>query len=153
MGELVLGPLLRYVDESSASVWVETSGPADVRVLAGDHSAEATTFEVHGHHYALVCLDGLRPGTRSSSTVELDGATVWPEPDSGLPDPMIVTLRPGKPLRMAFGSCRTAVGNDARGVRSHGIDALRAYALRMGGVSDAFRDDDPDRGDRVRWPD
>jgi PhoD-like phosphatase len=153
MGDLVLGPLLRYVDESSASVWVETSAAAHVRVLADDHAAGGSTFQVHGHHYALVCLDGLPPGTRTPYTVEVDGASVWPEPDSDLPDPMIVTLEREKPLRMAFGSCRTSVSNDARGVRSHGIDALRAYALRMGGLTDAARDDDPDPGDRVRWPD
>jgi len=153
MGDLVLGPLLRYVDESSASVWVETSGAAHVRVLAGDHAAEAGTFQVHGHHYALVCLDGLPPGTRTPYTVEVDGGSVWPERDSDLPHPLIVTLEPEKPLRMAFGSCRTSVSHDARGVRSHGIDALRAYALRMGGLTDASRDDDPDPGDRVHWPD
>jgi PhoD-like phosphatase len=153
MSALVLGPLLRYVDESSATVWVETSGTARVGVIAGDHVAEAGTFEVHEHHYALVCLDGLPPGTRTPYTVVVDGDTVWPEPGSELPHPVIATLQPGKPLRMAFGSCRTSVAHDAKGNRSHGIDALRAYALRMAGLTDASRDDDPDPGDRVRWPD
>jgi hypothetical protein len=153
MSELVLGPLLRYVDEASASVWVETSESAVVRVVAGEHVAEATTFAVHGHHYALLCLDGLPSGTRTPYRVEIDGATAWPEPDSVLPDPMIVTLTPGKPLRIAFGSCRTSVTHDAEGNRSHGIDALRAYALRMAGLTDVSREDDPDPADRVRWPD
>jgi PhoD-like phosphatase len=153
MTDLVLGPLLRYVDDGSASVWVETDAPATVRVVAGEHEAQARTFAVHGHHYALVCLEDLPPATRTSYRLEVDGATVWPEPDSPFPDPMIITLEPGKPLRMAFGSCRTSVTHDARGNRTHGIDALRAYALRMAGLTDPSRDEDPDPGDQVRWPD
>jgi hypothetical protein len=153
MTDLVLGPLLRYVDETSASVWVETDSPATVRVVAGEHRAEARTFAVHGHHYALVCLGELPPATRTSYRVEIDGSTIWPEPDSPFPDPMIVTLERGKPLRMAFGSCRTSVTHDAAGNRTHGIDALRAYALRMAGLTDPSRDQDPDPGSQVRWPD
>ena len=30
---LVLGPLLRYVGSETATVWVETDGPAEVEVL------------------------------------------------------------------------------------------------------------------------
>jgi hypothetical protein len=56
MAELILGPLLRYVDETAASLWVETSRAAVVRVIAGEHVAEASTFVVDGHHYALVCI-------------------------------------------------------------------------------------------------
>src|SRR3954471_4573247 len=153
MTDLVLGPLLRYVDETSASVWVETSAPATVRVVAGKHDAATATFAVHGHHYALVCLDGLPAATRTPYRLEIDGTTVWPEPESPVPDPMIVTLEPGKPLRMAFGSCRTSVSHDAKGIKSHGVDALRAYALRMAGLTDASRDSDPDPGSDVRWPD
>ena len=36
---------------------------------------------------------------------------------------------------MAFGSCRTSVPHDEKGNRTHGVDALRAYALAMGGVT------------------
>ena len=153
MAELILGPLLRYVDETAASLWVETARAAVVRVIAGEHVAEASTFAVHGHHYALVCLDDLEPGTRTAYRVEVDGTTVWPESGSDLPEPVIVTLQPEKPVRIAFGSCRTSVGHDARGNRSHGIDALRAYALRMAGLTDASRDDDPDPGESASWPD
>ena len=70
---LLLGPLLRYVDETSAAVWVETDAPGTVTVTRGTASASARTFVVHDHHYALVELDGLDPGTagghaRSPST-------------------------------------------------------------------------------------
>ena len=62
MTELVLGPLLRHVDETSATVWVETADAGTVTVTAGDHRAESRTFRVHDHHYALVTLDGLSKG-------------------------------------------------------------------------------------------
>ena len=58
----MLGPLLRHVDETSAAIWVETAEAGTVRVTAGDRRAEARTFGVHGHHYALVCVDGLEKG-------------------------------------------------------------------------------------------
>ena len=54
MNDLVLGPLLRHVDEESACIWVETARAGTVRVEAGDRSGESRTFAVHGHHYALV---------------------------------------------------------------------------------------------------
>jgi hypothetical protein len=54
---------------------------------------------------------------------------------------------------MAFGSCRTSVSHDAEGNKTHGVDSLRAYALRMAGVTDGSHPDDPDPDDEVRWPD
>ena len=34
MAGLILGPLLRYVGETEATVWVETDAPCTVEVLA-----------------------------------------------------------------------------------------------------------------------
>jgi hypothetical protein len=133
---LVLGPMMRYVDQTSASIWVETRDKARVTVSAGDGEWEARTFAVHGHHYALVEVDGLEPGTETSYTVAVNGVEVWPEPGDGFPPPVIATLKPGKPLRLAFGSCRTSVPHDASGNRSHGVDSLRAYALEMASGGD-----------------
>lgn len=143
---LVLGPLMRYVDETSASIWVETASDATVTVTAGGSSWSARTFRVHDHHYALVECGGLEPGTVTPYAVEVDGVAVWPvKGDLDLPDPVIATLEPGKPLRMAFGSCRTSVPHDRSGNRSHGVDALRAYALAMAGVTQP--------PDELPWPD
>ncbi|MEC5190847.1 MULTISPECIES: alkaline phosphatase D family protein [unclassified Arthrobacter] len=133
---LVLGPIMRYVDETSASIWVETRAAGRVSVRAGDTSWEAATFSVHGHHYALVELEGLEPGTVTPYVVEVDGTEAWPDPASGFPPPAVATPQTGKPLRMAFGSCRTSVPHDAAGNRSHGVDSLRAYALRMASGGD-----------------
>ena len=79
---LVLGPLLRYVDTDSATVWVETENAAVVTVEAGDQVATARTFKAHGHHYALVEVTGLGEGTRTPYRVLVDGGQAWPEPDS-----------------------------------------------------------------------
>jgi hypothetical protein len=129
--KLVLGPMLRHVDQTSASIWVETQEAATVVVHAADGSWSAPTFRVHGHHYALVEVDGLAPGSRSPYRVEVAGEVVWPPEDSAYPPSVIATLEPGRPLRMAFGSCRTSVAHDRAGNLTHGVDALRAYALRM----------------------
>ena len=128
---LVLGPLLRYVDTTCASVWVETRDAGTVVVRAGGSSWEAHTFAAHDHHFALVELDGLEPGSRSEYRVEIGGEVVWPAPGSTYPPSMIATLQPDRPLTMAFGSCRTSVPHDKDGTQTHGVDALRAYALSM----------------------
>ena len=128
---LVLGPMMRYVDETSASVWVETRTAARISLRAGGREWAAKTFAVHGHHYALVEVGGLAPGTVTSYSLDVNGTRVWPDPASGFPPSRIATLTPGKPLRMAYGSCRTSVPHDASGNRTHGVDSLRAFALRM----------------------
>ena len=151
-GPLVLGPLLRRVDDDSAAVWVETRDAALVSVVRGGESWSARTFRVHGHHFALVELAGLEPGSREHYAVEIDGVRVWPDPASPFPDPVISTLLPGRPLRMAFGSCRTSVSHDEKGNRSHGVDALHAYALGLAGLVDPVEPDDPDLA-TDRWPD
>ncbi len=144
---LVLGPLLRYVDATSASIWVETRDDSRVVVRAGDRSWQTRTFAAHGHHYALVEVDGLEPGSVTPYSVEIDGTTVWPAPHpkhgERFPDSVISTLEFGRPLRLAYGSCRTSVSHDRKGNLLHGVDALRAYALRMA------RDDSLPRPDLV----
>ena len=73
MARLVLGPLVRYVGEARRPVWVETDAACEVKVL----DKTVKTFEVAGHHYAIVCIDGSSPArrtsTRSSSTVSAPG--------------------------------------------------------------------------------
>src|SRR5262245_56241352 len=103
MTEIVVGPLLRHVDERAATIWMETDRPCEVRVL----DATARTFTVHGHHYAVVEVGGLAPGSDTPYEVALDGETVWPGPDSA---PSRIRIpRPGRG-RITFGSCRVAPG-------------------------------------------
>ena len=83
---LVIGPILRYVDEVSASIWVETRESATVTVSTPHGSTSARTFVVHGHHYALVSVEGLAPGSVTPDSVEVDGTRAWPDLDSSLLD-------------------------------------------------------------------
>ena len=101
---LVVGPLLRYVDETAATIWVETDRACQVEILGH----QARTFEVSGHHYGLVVIEGLRAGTEHEYQVALDGTVRWPEPGSEFPPSVLRTVDPGRPLRLVFGSCRIA---------------------------------------------
>jgi hypothetical protein len=133
VSELVLGPLLRHVGTTSATIWVETSGACRVEALG----VETRTFTVSGHHYALVVVEGLDPGRRYEYSIALDGEQVWPPPDHRFPAPMVRTLD-GGPRRILFGSCRAAAPHEPpytleldHDDRGRGVDALRAHALRM----------------------
>ncbi|MFZ5869782.1 MAG: alkaline phosphatase D family protein [Actinomycetota bacterium] len=127
---LLLGPLLRYVDDTCATVWVETDRPCDVQVL----SARSRTWTVHGHHYALVVVRDLQPGTETPYEVHLDGVRVWPETPNPFPPSMIRTFRHDESFRLAFGSCRRSAPYDEKGLRKVGADALVALASRMTAV-------------------
>lgn len=137
-GPLVLGPLLRYAGETAATVWVETRDTATVTLRAFDREWSTPTFAVHGHHYALVVLEDLEPGSSSEYQVAIDGEVVWPEAEPrfpALPPSRIHALVKTRPTRMAFGSCRTSVPHDAEGNASNGVDALRAYAYHLSRTS------------------
>ncbi|GAA0666862.1 alkaline phosphatase D family protein [Streptomyces thermocarboxydovorans] len=134
MAGLRLGPLLRYLDGSSATVWVETSRPATAEVRCADGSGgKAPTFQIAGHHYALVTVTGLTPGTATEYEVFLDGTRVWPlaeEPYASLPPSVIAPPGPGAGTRIAFGSCRWASPPPGE-PDPVGPDALDALAARL----------------------
>ncbi len=134
MPDLVLGPLLRYVGETSATVWVETDAPCEVEILG----RTARTFCVNGHHYALVVIEGLEPGSIQPYEVALDGERRWPEEGSQFPPSLIRTIDPEARLKIVFGSCRVAVPHHPpytltkdQDDRGREIDALYALATRM----------------------
>ena len=124
---VVVGPLLRHVGDTTATVWVETDGPCEVEVLGH----RARTWDVHDHHYALVVVEGLEPDSRTPYEVRLDGQLAWPEPGSPHPPSVIRTLGDDDHLRLAFGSCRRAAPFDRHTLRTVGADALVALAQRM----------------------
>jgi hypothetical protein len=133
MAGLILGPLLRYTGSTQATVWVETDDACEVAVL----DARQRTFEVEGHHYALVVLDGLDEGAIRPYEVHLDGARAWP-PDDGRPPSTIHTREHERQARLVFGSCR--VGDPQREpytlpASEHplgfGIDALWSLSRRL----------------------
>lgn len=136
---LVLGPMLRFTDETAAAVWVEVASAAVVAVTIDAREWTARTFRVHDHHYALVEIDGLTPGGSYEYQVLVDGDRVWPLASDSTPS-VISTRDPSSPLRMAWGSCRTSVDHGASGNRTHGVDAMHAFALALA-EDDALRPD------------
>ncbi len=128
---LVVGPLLRYVDESRATVWVETDRACSVDVVADGRRHHADTWSVHGHHYALVRLDELPTSVATEYQVLLDDHQVWPEPGSGYPPSVIRTTNPDTPFRLLFGSCRRSAPFDEEHLDTLGADALVALAESM----------------------
>ncbi|MFB0618679.1 alkaline phosphatase D family protein [Streptomyces sp. AGS-58] len=141
MPELLLGPVLRYTDGSCATVWVETGRPCTVRVRCSDGAGgTAPTFQVAGHHYALVTVTGLRPDGSPSYEVFLDDAPVWPLPDSRFPPSVIRAPGAGDAVRVTFGSCRWAAP-PADGTDPVGPDALDTLATRLAADPGARRPD------------
>ncbi len=134
MANLLLGPMLRYVSDTVATIWVEADGACLVEVLG--HRSE--TFTVNGRHYAIVAITGLQPDSSVEYEVRLDGLRCWPQADGGWPPSHIRTLPRTGPVELVFGSCRVT--------RPHhppytlhpdehelgmGVDTLYALAVRM----------------------
>ncbi len=143
MPGLVLGPLLRYVSETEATIWVETDASCEVEILG----RREPTFAVAGHHYALVRIEDLEPGGFYEYEVALDGERRWPSGGSDLPPSAIRTFSPNKPLDICFGSCRVAVPHEEPYTQTkdehedgHELDALHVLATQMA------------RDDRDKWP-
>ncbi|MBW5426162.1 alkaline phosphatase family protein, partial [Streptomyces sp. BG9H] len=156
MARLLLGPLLRYVDGSTATVWVEADRPcaAEVRCADGAHGS-ARTFQVAGHHYALIPVTGLTPGTETAYEVRLgvpEGereesagsaeSAVWPLPGSRFPASTIRTPAEdgADELRVTFGSCRWASPPHDED-DPVGPDALDTLAARIAADPAAARPD------------
>jgi hypothetical protein len=130
MARLLLGPVLRYVGERDATVWVETDVPCEVEVRVAANRGTARTFTVAGHHYALVVVDGLEPGVSVPYEVFLDAGPAWPDPTMPFPPSRIRTIDPARPIRILFGSCREppTVRPNARELDP---DIFEAFANRM----------------------
>ena len=143
MAELILGPVLRYVSETEATIWVETDSACEVEILG----TTEPTFEVASHHYALVRIEDLEPGSFNAYEVALDGETRWPLPNADFPPSAIRTLGRDKATDICFGSCRVALPHhppfaDEKDNHKAGreYDALRVLAIEML------------RSDRDKWP-
>jgi len=91
-GHLLIGPLLRRVVGTRATVWVETSAPAVVTVRAANGaSGTASTFSAYNHHYALAVVEGLAPDSAASYEVLIDDEIAWPVPNNHFPPSVICT--------------------------------------------------------------
>ena len=131
MAKLLLGPLLRYVSEREATLWVESDAPCAVEVRAGESTGTEQTFTISGHHYAIVGLTGLQPGSSTPYQVLLDSEMVWPQAGSIYPASRIRTVDPARPVRLLFGSCREPPLAPRRWRPGLDPDVLDAYSVRM----------------------
>jgi alkaline phosphatase D len=75
------GPMLGYAELTEASVWVQTTAPAQVQLRywpagnrAGARTSAATATSEKTDHTALFVVPGLDPGTRYSYQILVDGA-------------------------------------------------------------------------------
>ncbi|MFE9205811.1 alkaline phosphatase D family protein [Micromonospora sp. NPDC007230] len=130
---LLIGPLLRRVVGTRATVWVETSAPAVVTVrTASGATGSAPTFSAYDHHYAIVVVAGLDPDSVTTYEVLIDDEVAWPVPESGFP-PSVIRTRAAddrdQPVSLIFGSCRETTQHAT--ARKLPPDALDAYARRL----------------------
>lgn len=133
MTALLLGPVLRHVGATDATVWVETAAAAEVAVRVGGATHTDRTWTVSGHHYALIEVTGLPRDSSQPYELLVDGVVAWPEPGDARPRPRIRTLEPGAAVRIAFGSCRYGRAEAVEGDRHFDADALDCLATRMAG--------------------
>jgi len=134
MPEVLVGPMLRFVGETEATVWVEMDAACEVEILG----TSVPTFEVKGHHFALVALEGLEVGVPQEYEVAVDGECVWPPEGYEFPHPQIRTIARDDDLRLLFGSCRCSAPHHWPHTtqrwwnrKGRGIDALHTFAQRM----------------------
>ena len=129
MARILVGPVLRYAGTDCATVWVETDVACEVEILGH----RERTWEVSGHHYALLVLRGLTPGTSTPYAVALDGEPAWPDPRYDQPQSRIRT-RPEHgtadpdPVRLAYGSCRYGRAAVKLADRHFDQDSLGCYS-------------------------
>src|SRR5215210_501119 len=137
--------MLRHVGADEATVWVKTDAACAVEVRAVEPRDAWTceqqrTFEIEGHHFALIHITDLPREGETPYEVLFDGERVWPPQDRGgeWPASCIRTLAGEDHLRISFGSCRVAYPHDPPWTlrkdqdavgREH--DALSALAHRM----------------------
>ena len=91
------------------------------------------TFEVAGHHYALVRVTGLEPDTTYPYEVTVDGEVVWPPPrlarSRRARSAPAARRRPGG-TGSSSGRAATPRSSDPKLAARLGIDALDAFAAR-----------------------
>lgn len=135
---VVLGPIVRYVGTETATLWFEMANSCTISVVT-DAGVAATerTWGVHGHHYALVALEGLPTHSAVTYEVFVDDRRVWPRQDATA---TIHTVDETGPVTLAFGSCRRGDDYSAESLHRIGADALA-------GLGAALAEQDPSR-----WP-
>jgi hypothetical protein len=154
------GPLVRYVDTSSAVFWCELDRDCELELafapsIAGSFGATTAvrrrTVQVHGGFYVWLPCTFLTPDTwyryELFNVTGGSRAKLWPNPllaGTSLPSAFrTLPLTTVAPVRICFGSCRAGMPPGDPNGTSQGDDALRVYAEQM--AADAAASD-------TRWP-
>jgi PhoD-like phosphatase len=152
---LVCGPVLRYVNRTSAVVWVEVAegfSQVDV-VLSGDGpgapvmpvTSTGWPTRVGDSWYCWIACEWLLPDTWYTYQVvgrRADGSivTLWPDVKlSGTGLPSVFRTLPTwtfDPLRVAYGSCRAGFVPDDQATAKKGLDALAGLAAQLAAAWD-----------------
>ena len=153
---LLLGPLLRYVDEQRATIWFETDRPGRVEVLVRRRVApsrrhlDACTATTTPWSASTRCAPNSRTSTASTSTGRRCG-----RPRLGVPAQRDPHTDPDAPFRLAFGSCRRSATvrpgaprrarrrRAGRAGRADGRRARRRVARHLLLLGDQVYADDP----------
>lgn len=70
------GPMLGDIRPTSAKFWVRTAGPAAVQIRVGQQSSKLVKTSAQDDFTAVMTVDGLKPFTDHSYSVEVDGTTI-----------------------------------------------------------------------------
>ncbi|MGV8870975.1 MAG: alkaline phosphatase D family protein [Rhodococcus sp. (in: high G+C Gram-positive bacteria)] len=119
---VLLGPIVRYVGAETATLWFEMAESSTVSVVTDvGVSAAERTWGVHGHHYALVPLEGLPANSTVNYEVFVDERKVWPQEGQRA---AVHTIDALGPVTLAFGSCRRGDNYSDESLKTIGADAL-----------------------------
>ena len=100
-------------------------------IRAGSQVVEERTFQVAGHSYAIIVVDGLTPGSNTPYEVLLRWRARLADRRVAVPAEPDPDDRPGPSLRLIFGSCRSPVAVKVNDPTGSGEDVLGAYARRI----------------------
>ncbi len=104
MADLVLGPLLRYVGTTDATIWVETDAACEVEVLG----RREQTFCVAGPSLRAGAVEDLEPG-RAGVRGGARRRAALAAAGSEFPPSVLRTFRADEQIELVFGSCRVAL--------------------------------------------
>ena len=127
---LVVGPLLRYVGTTTATVWVETDAAGGRRGARATRRARSTCSGITTRSWCS------RTSSLDRSTpydVRLDGALGLAAARTVGPTPAIHTREGERQARLVFGSCRVGAPRARRRTRSRRPTIRRASASTRSG--------------------
>lgn len=94
------GPVVGWVEDGRAWLWVQTTRPARVEIALDEHNVQSASTDAAGDHIAVLEFSALAPG-RHSLALRLDGEPVGLAPGAGF----VVPDATAADFAFTFGSC------------------------------------------------